>query len=178
MRGLLALGVLLALLGTARAGVKGRQAPELREVTWVNLPEGRKQGPKLREEWKGEVVYLYFFQSWCPGCHSSGFPTLKALSEEFGDREGIRFAAVQTVFEGFGTNTEEAARRIVKKYGLQKMPVGHSGARGKDSRVMRDFQTRGTPWTVVIGKDGVVRFEGFHLRVEEGKKLLAKLLEE
>ncbi len=175
LRRTLALGAGLALISLADAGVKGEQAPELRVDKWVHLPKGRKSGPKLREGWKGKVVYLYFFQSWCPGCHSSGFPTLRALEKEFAKDDAVRFAAVQTVFEGFGTNTAEAAGKLVKKYDLTRMPVGHSGTRDQKSRVMRDFKTRGTPWTVVIGKDGKVAFEGFHLKIEEGKQLIEKL---
>ena len=166
------------LIGNAAAGVKGKLAPELRVDEWVNLPQGQTKGPKLKEEWKGKVVYLYFFQSWCPGCHSSGFPTLKALEKEFGSDEQVRFAAVQTVFEGFGTNTIEAAKKIVTKYKLEGIPVGQSGKKSKESLVMADFQTRGTPWTVVIGKDGTVHFEGFHLQPKEGKRLLKRLKKE
>ena len=100
---------------------------------------------------------------------------LKILRPEFGKDDEVRFATVQTVFEGFGTNTEEAAKKLVKKYELDRMPVGHSGSPGSKSKVMADFKTRGTPWTVVIGKDGKVAFEGFHLKIEEGKKLIGKL---
>ena len=36
-------------------------------------------------DFRGKVVYLYFFQSWCPGCHRHGFPTLQAMSKHFAD---------------------------------------------------------------------------------------------
>lgn len=96
---------LFLLSNPLQAEMLGKPAPELKVDQWVNLPKDLKAGPTLREGWKGKVVYLYFFQSWCPGCHSSGFPTLQALKEEFGENEEVEFAAVQTVFEGFLTNT-------------------------------------------------------------------------
>lgn len=168
--------ILLALLTPLSADVTKKTAPELKVDQWVNLPKGRTTGPTLHKEWKGKVVYLYFFQSWCPGCHSSGFPTLQSLKKEFSKNPEIEFAAVQTVFEGFSTNTPAAAKKIVKRYDLQDIPVGQSGSAQKKSAIMRDFKTRGTPWTVVIDKKGRIVFQGFHLKPDEGKKLLNSLL--
>lgn len=180
MRFFLKNGMVTLMLGmmsvvSVQAGVEGKGAPELRVSTWVNLPEGEKSGPKIREDWKGKVIYLYFFQAWCPGCHSSGFPSLADLEKKYRGDEDVRFAAIQTVFEGYGTNTAEAAKKIVARYGLGRIPVGHSGDKDHPSFVMRDYRSRGTPWTVVIGKDGVVRSEGFHLEVAKGKALIEKL---
>ena len=175
---LLALGILSLGTATSQASQTGKKAPELDVDTWVHLPEGQAKGPTLHEEWKGKVVYLYFFQSWCPGCHSSGFPTLQKLKKEFSGNDGIRFATVQTVFEGFHTNTEKSAKEMVERYDLQDIPVGHSGSRDKRSAIMQSFRTRGTPWTVLIGKDGLIRTEGFHVELEQGKKVLQQLLDE
>ena len=74
------------------------------------------------------------------------------------------------------TNTVAAAKKIVKRYQLEDIPVGQSGTPEKRSAVMRDFKTRGTPWTVVIDKKGQVVFEGFHMKPEGGKSLLKALL--
>lgn len=152
------------------------ESMELQVDEWVHLPDGLDQGPSLKTDWEGKVVYLYFFQSWCPGCHSSGFPTLKALLNTYEDQENIRFAAVQTVFEGFHTNTPEAAQEIVERYGLHSIPVGQSGTADARSKVMRDFKTRGTPWTVILDSRGEVVYSGFHLDVEKGKRIIEGLL--
>ncbi|RLE25610.1 MAG: hypothetical protein DRJ65_07355 [Acidobacteria bacterium] len=40
-------------------------------------------------DFRGKVVYLFFFQHRCPACHKHGFPTLKAVSERFSD-EALR----------------------------------------------------------------------------------------
>lgn len=53
-------------------GILGQRAPEWDVRQWFNLPDG-KDTVDLGD-YKGKVVYLYCFQSWCPGCHSSGFP--------------------------------------------------------------------------------------------------------
>jgi hypothetical protein len=73
-------------------------------------------------------VYLYFFQSWCPGCHTSGFPTLQAVQEALNAR-GLagqgRFMPVQTVFEDHDANTADAAVESLAWHGLDLLPVGH-----------------------------------------------------
>ena len=170
------IALLLASSLFVHSELLGRSAPELKVDSWVHLPKGSTVGPSLQKDWKGKVVYLYFFQSWCPGCHSSGFPTLKTLQEQFSGNPEVKFATVQTVFEGFSTNTEEAAKKIVERYKLQNMPVGQSGSPENRSKVMRAFQTRGTPWTVIIGKDGKVAFEGFHFKPKQGEALIEQLL--
>lgn len=157
--------------------LSARTTPELRVDSWVHLPEGMAEGPTLHKDWANKVVYLYFFQSWCPGCHSSGFPTLQAMLKEFGDHPEVRIAAVQTVFEGFQTNTVEAAEKIVERYKLQAIPVGQSGTTHSESKVMRDFHTRGTPWTVIIGPDGEIAYTEFHISPAEGSILIKKLLD-
>ena len=52
------------------------------------------------------------FQSWCPGCHSHGFPALKKVSDAFADNQNIAFVGIQTVFEGYFTNMVDKVREI------------------------------------------------------------------
>lgn len=141
-------------------GILGRQAPAWEVQQWYNLPAGNN-APDL-EDYSGNVVYLYCFQSWCPGCHSSGFPSLLAAIEMFHDATDVSFIAVQTVFEGFEVNTSAKAQETAERYQLI-IPVGHdTGPDNSGSVLMRRYRTGGTPWTVVIGKDGFVHFNDFH----------------
>ncbi|MFT7623784.1 MAG: peroxiredoxin [Myxococcota bacterium] len=113
---------------------------------------------------RGKVVYLYFFQSWCPGCHKRGFSTLKTVSETFRNDDQVAFIAIQTVFEGFGTNTAKRAKETADSFGLT-CPVGHDGSEetGKPG-VMGRYRSGGTPWTVIVDKTGLVRFNGFAIK--------------
>ena len=89
---------------------------------------------------------------------------------------GSFHVAVQTVFEGFETNTEKAAKTIVKRYKLESIPMGQSGTKksGK-SKLMRSFRTGGTPWSVIIGPDGKVKLNDFHIEPEKAKALIKTL---
>lgn len=100
-----------------KPGILGQAAPELGVESWINLPAGKKT---IRlADYRGKVVYLYCFQSWCPGCHSHGFPLLSKMVSHYQGQDDVVFLAVQTVFEGFRTNTREAANQVAtEKFGL------------------------------------------------------------
>ncbi|MFQ5507184.1 MAG: peroxiredoxin family protein, partial [Planctomycetota bacterium] len=103
-RCLLAALLFTATLHTQRpASIVGQEAPRWEVSEWFQLPTGKKS--LGTSDFKDKVVYLYCFQSWCPGCHSHGFPTLQKLVRKFQKRDDVAFVAVQTVFEGFQTNT-------------------------------------------------------------------------
>ena len=160
--------------GGERLGIVGQAAPAWQVDRWFHLPGGMKALEPADLE--GRVIYLYFFQSWCPGCHSHGFPSLQAVEERFRDDPEVVFVAVQTVFEGHGTNTEGRARDTVEEYGLH-IPVGHAAGEGDRSPgIMRRYRTGGTPWTVVIDRGGRVRFNGFTIEPEAAISMVEKLL--
>lgn len=172
-----AVGMLLTIAGAASAegerGILGKPAPAWSVGQWLNLPPG-KQKIDI-QDFHGKTVYLFGFQSWCPGCHSSGFPTLKRVMSRFKENDDVAFVAIQTVFEGFASNTFDHAKQVARKYELA-IPVGQSGERGKPSKVMGRYRSGGTPWVVIIDRDGVVRYNGFHIGVEEAEKLIRGLL--
>ena len=156
-------------------GIKGKQSPSWKTAKWINLPKNKKKVDIA--DYRGKVVYLYCFQSWCPGCHSRGFPTLVELQKRFKNSKDVEFIAVQTAFEGFSTNTFARAKETAKKYKL-KIPVGHSGGNNRRSELMKNYRTGGTPWTIIIDKNGIVRFNDFHIKADQAEKLIKELAKE
>jgi len=165
--------VVVSPVAAQSGGIAGREAPLWRVDEWFNLPDGSTS--INIDDFEGQVVYLYCFQSWCPGCHSRGFPTLQELINRFDGVEDVAFVAVQTTFEGFHTNTPENALKTAERYELD-IPVGHSGADGRRSRLMSDYRTRGTPWTVIIDPSGIVRFNDFHITPDRAERLINTIL--
>jgi len=152
------------------SAVVGKQAPLWEVPTWGNLPQGI-DGLEI-DDFEGKTVYLYCFQSWCPGCHSHGFPTLKKVREHYAGNDNIAFIAVQTVFEGFSSNQHDRGIAIVtEKFGLD-IPVGHSGTPETPSKLMHNYRTRGTPWTLIIGPDRVLHYGDFHIQPNEAIQLI------
>ena len=160
-----------------KGGILDKKAPKWEATDWVNLPAGKKSVDI--EDYKGKVIYLYCFQSWCPGCHKSGFPTLKKMIDKYKNNKDVAFVSIQTVFEGFHTNTPDKIKIIDKKYGLN-IPMAQSGKQEGDvkkrSPLMKKYRTRGTPWTIIIDKEGVVKFNGFHIKPDEAEKVINGLL--
>jgi len=156
-----------------KGGITGQKAPAITVDQWVSLPEGAKA--PTAKSLEGKVVYLYCFQSWCPGCHSSGFPTLQKVHSAFAKDPDVVCMAIQTAFEGFSKNTPQKAAAMAKKYKLESIPFGHSGSKAQRSAIMTGFKTRGTPWTIIIGKDGVVRYNAFHIKPDAAIELIKKL---
>jgi len=173
--GLAALALTMSEAAAQKRGVLGKEAPAWRVDEWFNLA-GDATSINV-DDFAGKVVYLYGFQSWCPGCHSHGFPTLQELIKRFDGDDSVAFIAVQTTFEGFGTNTADSAVRTVERYKLN-IPVGHSGREGHRSRLMVDYRTGGTPWTIVIDRNGVVRYNDFHITPDRAERLIKRLQNE
>ena len=116
-------------------------------------------------ESKDKWVLLKCFQNWCPGCHKSGFPTLKAFSDRFHDHPDVAIAGIQTVFEGYSSNTQEAVRELQLRYDLP-IPMGHDPGNPETdsfSSTMRNYRTGGTPWLILVNPAGLVVYNGFHV---------------
>ena len=156
-------------------GIQGQQAPELRVPEWLENTDGELKLANIA----APLIVLYNFQSWCPGCHSHGFPAIVSLKndlEERGLSNRVQFIAVQTVFEGHDENTAEKARESVARHGLTDIPLGHDS--GHPPTIMEDYRTGGTPWTVVIGPDRRVLFDGFQIDAAQVGSAFAQLLEQ
>jgi len=75
------------IVANDRYGIRGQSAPELELEGWID-GDGNDRSPLRLAELRGKIVYLYFFQAWCPGCHSHGFPTIKAFDQPFRRQSG------------------------------------------------------------------------------------------
>ncbi len=153
-------------------GIAGQQAPNWAVSQWHQLPDGKS---KLDVgDYKGKVLYLYFFQSWCPGCHAKGFPNLKTLHDKYKSDADVKFAVIQTTFEGHSTNTAKKLAPTAAKYKLP-IPFGQSAGDRGSPDIMRKYRSGGTPWVVVIDKNGKVQFNDFHLEPSNAIELIDKL---
>ncbi|MEM1157834.1 MAG: TlpA disulfide reductase family protein [Verrucomicrobiota bacterium] len=166
-------GLVLAwsVSGWAR-GIVDQPAPDWGVDEWVFLPNGQS-APEV-SDFQGKVVYVYAFQSWCPGCHKHGFPTLQKMMKQYADDPDVVFVAIQTTFEGFGSNGPAQALQTAKRYNLD-IPVGQSGLPNSSSKFMQRYDSGGTPWTVIIGPDGKVKYNDFHISPAEAMELIDDL---
>ncbi len=140
--------------------LNSKQAPELRVAQWIDAA-GDAIAPLTLARLGTNLKVIYCFQHWCPGCHSAGFPTLQRLVPAL-ESLGAGFAVVQTVFEGFEQNTFDRLRETQLHYELD-LPFGHDAIAGRHPTIMEDYQTRGTPWFILINAEGEIVFNDFTL---------------
>ncbi len=146
-------------------GIVGQQAPELDVDFWIDA-QGNPADFKLAQH-DGKWVILKCFQSWCPGCHKHGFPSLKKMSDALASTDNVVFAGIQTVFEGHSINTKDKVREIQLQYDL-KLPMGHDpGSAAGHPSTMRNYRTGGTPWIIVIDPERQVVFNGFSIDTDK-----------
>lgn len=146
-------------------GIVGQKAPELDIDYWIDK-EGNPTRFRLSQH-QDKWIFLKCFQSWCPGCHSHGLPALKKISEALQGNPNVVFAGIQTVFEGFTTNTVAKVRKTQLQYDLQ-MPMGHNpGSHGMSPSTMSNYRTGGTPWMILINPQHFVVFNEFNINADK-----------
>lgn len=150
-------------------GIEGHQAPELAtDIHWIN-GAGQEIDPIQLKDYENKFKVIYAFQSWCPGCHSRGLPSLQKMVNALNGNDNVVFFAIQTVFEGFNANTKDKLLETQNKYNLQ-IPFGHDIGNDKTnnrSSTMYHYRTGGTPWFILIDKSNRVVFNDFQLNTEK-----------
>ncbi|MEM7699275.1 MAG: TlpA family protein disulfide reductase [Verrucomicrobiota bacterium] len=154
-------------------GIQDEKAPPLGVTEWINLPEGRERIGI--PDYKGKVLVMLLFQSTCEACHERAFPTLQKLVKKFGDSPEVGFIAIQTPFEDYADNTQMKLEPTAEKFKLT-IPFGHLAKTPDVYNINTAYKTGGTPWWVVVDREGTVIYNGFYLNPEEAEKNLAKMI--
>lgn len=107
---------------------------------------------------RGNVLYIDFWASWCRPCAKS-FPFLNAIDEEFRDR-GLRV---------LGVNLDEHAAQAEQF--LAKFPARFALAADPSGRCPRAFGVAAMPSSYLIDRKGIVRHVHSGFRPEDAAKL-------
>lgn len=116
------------------------KAPETVDaISFVDVAEA----PKSLNDWKGRVVLLNLWATWCAPCRHE-MPTLDALNAEFG---GVDFEVVPLSLDRGGLTKPQKffAEIEVKTMALFNDKSGKSG---------RKLRAVGMPTTILLGRDG------------------------
>ncbi|WP_448871230.1 TlpA family protein disulfide reductase [Desulfobulbus propionicus] len=117
-------------------GLTGRPAPEFA----VTMLDGRTVSLK---ELRGKPVLLEFWAPWCGGCLEN-IPPLRQLHQRFGGQIALIAASSET--------GKKTVARFVSEHGLP-YPVALS-----NQQLLDAFQVSAIPVTVLIDREGVVRY--------------------
>lgn len=148
-------------------GIEQQAAPPLGVPRWLGA-DGQPLASFDLGDLPGAYKLVFCFQHNCPGCHSSGFPTLARLVQALPNSPAVSFCAVQTVFEEFEHNTWEHLQADRERYALP-IPFGHDEGQGREgagSVLMQRYRSGGTPWFILIDPNDTVVFNHFSLDAE------------
>ncbi len=130
--------------------------PELAVSQWFNT-----KTPLTLAGLRGRPVLVHAFQMLCPGCVAHGTPQAERAHRLFGDTD-LQVIGLHTVFEHHAAMTPVSLEAFIHEYRLT-MPIGvdQAGAHSPMPVSMARFQMRGTPTSILIGRDGRIRHHGF-----------------
>lgn len=140
-----------ALLLASVLASSSAQAAEPRELSSLDL-----------ESYRGKVVYLDFWASWCQPCAQS-FPFLDDLFRQHQSR-GL-------VVVGVNVDTERA---LADRF-LARHPVSFSMVFDPTGALAEQWQLETMPMAFLIGKDGTVHLRHAGFKSEDRQKLEAEV---
>lgn len=115
------------------------------------LPTG--SGTVNLADFKGKVVYLDFWASWCPPCRKS-FPWMNEMAQRYG-RQGLTVVAVNV----------DKTRDLAKKF-LSDVPANFTVAYDADGKVADTYKVMGMPSSYLIDRTG--RIQSVHIGFRDG----------
>lgn len=135
---------------------KAAHAPELAVSEWFNTAT-----PLTLAVLRGRPVFLHTFQVLCSGCVAEAIPQVKRIERVFANTD-LQIIGIHTVFEHHAAMSPVTLQAFLHEYRL-KSPVGVDLAEvGSDIPLtMRRFGLRGTPSSVLIGRDGSILHHAF-----------------
>ncbi|MGV6876644.1 TlpA family protein disulfide reductase [Pseudochelatococcus sp. B33] len=132
------------------------KAPELAVSEWFNTP-----APLTLASLKGRAIFLHAFQLLCPGCVSQAIPQVQRIERAFAGTD-LRIVGLHTVFEHHAAMSPVTLGAFLHEYRL-KSPVGVDLADDRSGIpiTMQRYGFRGTPSSVLIGRDGMILHHAF-----------------
>lgn len=159
MKNRLILICLFILASCGQAASKGEAAPEFA------LPHVTQTDIAKLSDYKGQVVYLDFWASWCKPCVES-FPKLESLHLKYKD-QGFNIIAI---------NLDQKVE-LAKSF-LNAHPVSYTVLYDKGANVAGQYGVSAMPSSFFIDKKGTVRLahQGFspgdEVKIEKAIQLL------
>lgn len=119
--------------------VPSENAPALPETTFTD----RDGGTHSFADYKGKVILVNFWATWCAPCREE-MPSLDALQSELGGED------FQVVTIATGRNPPEKIDKFFEETGVENLPV----LLDPKQKLARDMGVVGLPVSVLIDRDG------------------------
>ncbi|MDR9436758.1 MAG: TlpA disulfide reductase family protein [Thiohalophilus sp.] len=120
------------------------------------------QGGVELQKYRGRVVYLDFWASWCTPCRKS-FPWMNTLQQRYAD-DGLVVLAINL------DQDTAAARRFLDKY-----PASFTVAFDPDGSVAERYDLKGMPSSYLIDRQGKLVMSHVGFRTSDADRLEARI---
>jgi len=120
--------------------------PTTPDANFTSRDLGNSAPAKTLASYKGDVVLLNIWATWCAPCRAE-MPSIEKLHREFGPR-GLKIVAVSVDDPGQQKAIRDFARELGLTFEILQDPT-HD--------IQKAYQTTGVPETFVLGRDGVIR---------------------
>jgi len=152
---LLAISLLLGLITSANVALAGQAAPTLSvkglDNTDINI-----------SDFKGKVLYVDFWATWCPPCRKS-FPWMEEMQQRY---NGLGFEVLAISLDN--------KRSVIDRF-LKSVPtsfiIAHD-AKGKSAQV---FEVKGMPSSYLIDRKGNIRLSHMGFNDKDKDRLEAEI---
>ena len=148
----LVFGLALATAPSASALEAGDKAPAFA------APSLTSEGNLALSQFRGKVVYLDFWASWCAPCLTA-IPEIEKLRSEFG---GDRF-------EVLAVNLDQKKKKALRF--LSKTPISYPSCSDPKGRLPDQFGLDTMPTAYLIDKKGVIRYVHRGFQRGDGEKI-------
>jgi thiol-disulfide isomerase/thioredoxin len=120
--------------------------PATTDSLWAETFKDLTDTPVKLDTYKGKVVAVYFWATWCVPCRQET-PKLVKLYDQLKSKD--------VMIVGIALDSGEKVKAFAQKYGID-YPVVYGGPNG--TQIGRDLgnDVGGIPFTVIIGKDGKI----------------------
>lgn len=115
-----------------------------------SLPRLERTGTLSLKQYRGKVVYVDFWASWCGPCRKS-LPELNDI------RKSLRKKGFEVIAVNLDEDKEEALDF------LKQHPVGYPTVRDVSGKTPSEYKVRGMPSSYLVDRKGIVRYvhEGY-----------------
>jgi peroxiredoxin len=145
-------GLAMLLPGLCQALEPGDRAPDFA------APALSGQGTVELSRYRGKVVYLDFWASWCAPC-------LKAIPEI----EEMRGEFPSDAFQIVAVNLDQKQAKALRF--LEKHPIGYPSASDPKGRLPEQFGLETMPTSYLIDAEGVIQYVHRGFKRGDGSKL-------
>ena len=98
----------------------------------------------LLKDFRGKVVLLNFWASWCPACREE-MPSLEVIYKDYKDK-GFEILAIDIMED----------RKMVETF-MEKMGLSFAALLDSDGKVSNDYRVVAIPTTFVIDRRGIIQ---------------------